>query len=195
MIKRTFLLFVGFMLLIALASPQAHAGKVRVNWRFAGTLINNILEFDLSTQQPTPTALVHGQLKGSPGRAELRSFSGKSIVIGSSPDCSGNNLLAISITENPIVITFRDLSLLFAQLKTGEQGDFCLDLSTGSGEGEIPIMFTGGRGRFEGANGWAVIKAETQAVSSNGNFSGETATVKGWVTLPHDNDDGDKNDD
>lgn len=191
MIKRTFLLFIGFMLLIALASPQVQARKkeVRVNWRFAGTFITNIVEFDPTINFPegdtTVTALIHGQLKGRPGRAELRSFAGRSTPPVPSEGCfDGAGGFAISITENPIVITFPNLSLLFAKLATSTTGDVCLDFSTGRGEGVIPIMFTGGRGRFEGASGNAEIKFETQAVSSSGNFSGETATVKGTIFLP-----------
>ena len=82
-------------------------------------------------------------------------------------------------------------SLLFAKLAEGAVGDFCLEIDPGTGmptgmsEGKIPIMFTGGRGRFEGASGEAMIEGEIEAVSSNLNFSGETATVKGWVILPH----------
>lgn len=196
MIKRYFLPFIGFILLIALASPQVQAGKkeVRVNWRFAGTFITNILEIDPLTQETTPTALVHGQLKGPPGRAELRVFAGKTSVPEFSDNCfDGAPGLALSILENPIVITFPDLSLLFAKLAEGAVGDICLELDpdvlpaiipTGRSGGKIPIMFTGGRGRFEGASGEAMIEAEIEAVSSNGNFSGETATVKGWVILP-----------
>ena len=194
MIKRYFLLFIGFILLVAMAGPPVQAGEkeVRVNWRFAGTFINNILEFDLLTQEPHPTALVHGQLKGPPGRAELRVFAGTTSVPEFSPDCfDGAPGLAFFILENPIVITFPDLSLLFAKLAENKVGDFCLELEmpvgipTGRSEGKIPIMFTGGRGRFEGASGEAMIEAELEAVSINGNFSGETATVKGWVILPH----------
>ncbi len=193
MIKRTFLLFVACMLLIALASPQVQARKkeVRVNWRFAGTFITNIVQVvNPMTGDTAPTALVHGQLKGRPGRAELRVFAGRSTVPVFSADCfDGAPGLALSILENPIVITFPNLSLLFAKLAEGPPGDFCLELDTagiptGRGKGVIPIMFTGGRGKYKDASGQAVIEAETEAVSSNGNFSGETATVKGTIILP-----------
>ena len=191
MIKRTFLLFVGFVLLIALASPQVQARKkeVRVNWRFAGTFITNIVEFDPTINFPegdtTVTALIHGQLKGRPGKAELRSFAGRSTLLGPN-GCLVNDTagVGIRIDENPIVITFPNLSLLFAKLEDGKTGDVCLDFSTGRGEGVIPIMFIGGRGKFEGASGNAEIKFETQAVSSSGNFSGETGTIKGEIRLP-----------
>ena len=44
-------------------------------------------------------------------------------------------------------------------------------------------MFTGGRGRFEGATGSAVIVAETEPVSSDGSLSGETGTTVGTIVL------------
>ncbi len=87
----------------------------------------------------------------------------------------------IPITENPLIFTFTgDLSLLFA---TGA-GEFCVDLLTGRGTGTIDLTFTGGTGRFEGATGEAVIVFETESVSSNGSFSGETGTIVGEIVLP-----------
>ena len=97
----------------------------------------------------------------------------------------------IPITENPLVFRFTDdLSLLFA---TGA-GEFCLDLLTGRGTGTVDLIFTGGRGRFEGATGEAVTVFETEPVSSEGSFSGETGRTVGVIVLPDDDDDDDDDD-
>jgi hypothetical protein len=187
MIRKTFLLFTSFVLFVVLAGVQVQAGskRVPVNWRFSGTLMTNIVVFDATILDTALTGAVHGQLKGSPGTAQLQLFSGRSTDPVFSQDCfDGAGGFTISVTDNPLVITFPDGSLLFANLATGMTGEFCLDFTTGRGEGTIPIMFIGGRGRFEGASGQAMIEGETQAISADGNFSGETATVKGMIILP-----------
>ena len=88
--------------------------------------------------------------------------------------------------ENPLVFTFKDLSLLFAK---GGSGVVCIDLQNpGITTFEIEIEFMGGRGRFEGATGVAVIKGEGEAVSADGSFIGETGTIDGWISAPFQDD-------
>ena len=46
------------------------------------------------------------------------------------------------------------------------------------------ITFAGGRGKYEGATGTAVITGEAQAVSADGTFLAETGTIVGTIIVP-----------
>ena len=209
------ILFVGFMLLgalglsaLAIGSGKADgtvdmdlrfAGNgngndtVDMNLRFAGTFLNSIQYVAPGAVETTGSPLIHLHAKGSPGPCEITLFGGSDEVAEFPSDCCGSEFpggggpacLLISITENPLVFTFTaDLSLLFA---TGA-GEFCLDLLTGSGTGTVDLIFTGGRGRFEGATGEAVTVFEIEPVSSEGALSAETGQTVGTILLPDDDD-------
>ena len=168
---------------------------VDVNMRFAGSFATNILHVDPSTGEVVDSSLINVQAKGTLGSAEIRGFGGRSTV---PPvfleNCLGSegNFLSFDILENPLVFTFKDLSLLFAK---GGSGVVCIDLQNpGITTFEIEIEIMGGRGRFEGATGVAVLKGEGEAVSADGSFIGETGTIDGWISAPfqnnkHTNDD------
>ena len=158
---------------------------VDVNMRFAGSFATNILHVDPSTGAVVDSSLINVQAKGTLGSAEIRGFGGRSTV---PPvfltNCLGSDgeFLSFDILENPLVFTFKDLSLLFAK---GGSGVVCIDLQNpGITTFEIEIEIMGGRGRFEGATGVVVIKGEGEAVSSDGSFIGETGTIEGWISAP-----------
>ena len=87
-----------------------------------------------------------------------------------------------NILENPLVFTFNDLSLLFAN---GSE-TLCSNQNTGLTEFEINITFMGGRGRFEDATGQAVIRGESVGVNNDFSFNGQTGTIVGTIFLPAD---------
>ena len=148
--------------------------EVKMDLRFAGAFISGAL----------PSSIIHVTGVGSPGRVEIRGFGGMSTFVGFVFGCLGSSdlLLQIDIDENPLVFRFQDLSLLFAK---GGSGTICIDaLGTGLLDFEINLMFDGGRGRFEGATGQAVITGEAEPVSSDGSFLAETGTVVGTIILP-----------
>jgi hypothetical protein len=161
---------------------QAEDKTVNMDLHFAGAFANDVLHFNPVTGATVPSTLLHVQAKGSPGRAEIRGFGGTTGGIVFSPDCfDGAPGLIISVLENPLIFTFSDLSLLFAN----GSGEICLDLGgTGKVLFVIDIFFTGGRGRFEGATGDAVIEGEAEPLSSDGSFAAETGTVVGTIVLP-----------
>ncbi len=184
------ILFVGFTLLgaaLAIGSGNGNAdGTVDMNLRIAGTFITAVQYVAPSTGEATAGAFGQFKAKGSPGRADITLFGTQDQAVGFPPDedcCGGPACLLISIIENPLVFTFDDLSLLFSNTGPGG-GELCLDLFTGRSTGTIDIEFTGGTGRFEGATGEAVIVFETESVSSDGSFSGETGTIVGEIVLP-----------
>ncbi len=185
--KNTAIGLATVILILAGGLPLTAAADkvVEMNLRFAGTIATGIMHVDPTTGLTVPTVLIHNQAKGKPGKAVIRGFGGRDIPPGPPMfgTCLGSTslFLEVSIMENPLVFTFNDLSLLFAK---GGSGTICVDLITGLTEFEINIMFMGGRGRFEGATGQAMIKGEAEPVSSDGSFLGETGTIVGWINLP-----------
>ena len=162
--------------------PDAHV--VEIDLRFAGTLTPSIMHVDPTTGLTVTSALGHSHAKGSPGKAEIRGFGGRATL---DPDpvttCLGSSdgpFIIITIEENPGIFTFEDLSLLYSN----GSGTGCFNLMTGLFKAEINIMFIGGRGRFEGATGHAVIVVENDNVSTDGSFVGQTGTIVGWIILP-----------
>ena len=161
----------GVILLVAIGLPRtAVAGEVEMNLRFAGAFISS---------NSLPSALIHVTAKGSPGKVEIRGYGGVDAVFGFDPMCLGSPGFRIDILENPLIFKFQDLSLLFAK---GGTGTICVR-ATGS-DFEINLMFDGGRGRFEGATGTAVITGEAEAVDSAGTFLAETGTIVGTIIVP-----------
>ena len=162
---------------------------VEMDMRFAGTLATDFLHVHPMTGATVTSPLLHFQTKGKPGKAVVRVFGGR--ITG--PDfppvttCLGATdgpFLKFTIVEGPFVFTFKDLSLLFAK---GAAGTICFNLITLLSEFESNVMFTGGRGKFEGATGQAVFRGESEAVSDDFSFSGITGTIVGWINLPGDN--------
>ena len=185
-IKNTSVRLATVVLVLAGGLPLTAVADKEVNMdlRFAGAFATGILHVDPMTGNTVPTALIHVTAVGSPGRAEIRAFGGVDTFIGFVVGCLGSSdvLLQINIDENPLIFRFQDLSMLFAK---GGSGTICIDaLGTGLIDFEINLMFDGGRGRFEGATGQAVITGEAEPVSSDGSFLAETGTVVGTIILP-----------
>jgi len=180
--------FATVMLALASGLPLTADAEqmVDVKMRFAGAFATNINHVDPMTGNTVDSSLIHVQAKGNLGRAEIRGFGGRSMAPAPTPmgSCLGSEglFLSFEITENPLVFIFKDLSLLFAK---GGSGMVCIDLlNPGITTFEIEIEFMGGRGRFEGATGVAVIKGNGEAVSADGSFIGETGTIDGWISAP-----------
>ncbi len=159
--------------------PPVDDNIVEMDMRFAGTFFNSD-ELNIG----------HFRAKGSPGSATIRFVT---VPAGGLPPdfpsdcCTGTvsfSCLLAHNTANPLIFTFDDLSLLFANIKEGTAGDICVDLSTGGVQARIEVEFTGGKGRFEGATGEAVVLAEIEVVSPDGTLSGETGTIVGEIVLP-----------
>ncbi len=170
----------GIFLFVVAGLPQtALADKtVKMDLRFAGAFISGSL----------PSTLIHVQAKGKPGKAVIRGYGAAGADAISFPTaCLGlsgpmGSILRVSAAEDPLIFTFQDLSLLFAD----GSGEICVELTppTGKVEFRFDITFIGGRGRFEGAIGQAVIPGEAESVSADGSFSGETGTIVGTIFLP-----------
>jgi len=200
-IKNTFIGIATVVLVLAGGLPlTAAADKViEMDLRFAGNFVaSGIKHLDLSTptvpDDTTASPLIHVQAKGKPGRAVIRGFGGGGDAVPvMSSNCLGTPGVFLSITadEDPLIFTFKDLSMLFAD----GSGQICIDLITGLSTFEFNIMFIGGRGDFESATGQAVITGEAEPVSADGSFLAETGTIVGWIVVPDDDDDDDDDSD
>ncbi len=175
----------GALLLVAIGMLQtAVAKEIKMDLRFAGAFVTGIMHVvDPVTGGTAPSALIHTNSVGSPGRAVTRGFGGVSMPAGPPiADCLGIPFgLPIAVLENPLVFTFQDLSLLYAK---GGSGLICIDLGTGALKFVIDIEFDGGTGRFEGATGGAVITGEGVPLNSAGTFLAETGTTVGTIIVP-----------
>jgi len=183
--KNTAIGLATVILILAGGLPStAVADKVvNMDLRIAGGFAIGIKRVNPLTGATVTSALIHANAVGSPGRAEIRGFGGTDVFVGFVLDCLGSPGLKIDVLENPLVFAFKDLSLLFAK---GGDGTICIDTVSGDNRFEINISFDGGRGRFEGATGEAVITGEAEPVSSDGSFLGETGTIVGWINVPGD---------
>ncbi len=181
----------GAIMLIAIGLPKTAVAdrEIKMDLRFAGAFVaSGIVHLDLSTMDPTDTTaspLIHVQARGKPGRAVIRGFGAG----GSAPPvfvttCLGSSSVAgflrILAGEDPLLFTFKDLSLLFAD----GTGEICIDLATGLSTFRFDIVFFGGRGDFLDATGTAVITGEAEPVSADGSFLAETGTIVGTITVP-----------
>jgi hypothetical protein len=167
----------GIFLFVVAGLPQtALADKtVKMDLRFAGAFISNSL----------PSPLIHVQAKGKPGKAVIRGYGANpalDAVEAPVLECLGSPGVFARITaaEDPLIFTFNDLSLLFAD----GSGEICLDLATFDSVFRFDITFTGGRGKYEGATGTAVITGEAHPVSVDGSFLAETGTIVGTIIVP-----------
>ncbi len=167
----------GIFLFVAAGLPQTAVADevVEMDLRFAGAFISNSL----------PSTLIHVQAKGEPGKAVIRGY-GAGTAADPDPvvtdNCLGSTgaFLSIIAGEDPLVFTFKDLSLLFAD----GSGEICVDLTTFNSVFRFDITFTGGRGKYEGATGTAVITGEAHPVSADGSFLAETGTIVGTIIVP-----------
>jgi|GEM_PF-4322723 len=204
MIKRYFLLLIGFILLVAVAAPPVQAGgrgghhhhrrhkEVRIDWQVAGAFYNGL------AQLPNPdngVFLFHTEAKGKPGRATIvgvnQGGSGSINPLNLDGCFVDADLKQIPVSppgENSLVATFEDLSVLnMAADLDGDRLDEafnCIRFNPFRFDFVVPIKFVGGFGRFEGATGEGIIRGQSMLVVPGSNFGSEIGTIKGTIIFP-----------
>ncbi len=205
MYKRNFLLFIGFILLIAVAGPGVQAGddddddQVTVDWQFAGASFSGVAQ----TGSSVPAILIHTQTKGPPGRATISGVN----IGGSDPILAGNTdgcffgadlklILDVFETDPPfepaeisLTATFKGLSVLNMALDEDlirlADTFFCVGFVPARFDAvNVPIIFTGGFGRFEGATGEGSFTFQSMPAIPGSNFGSQIGTITGTVILP-----------
>ena len=185
MIKRYFLLFLGFILLVAMAAPPVqaggwkghhHRGKTRINWKVSGTIV--FVQFAIPTAtgiDNTPGLMIDAFLKGEPSRAQFRVLAATTEAPSDFiPDCGGPGQY---FAFDDMVTTFEDLSMLFAKMDPFLRGWLCF-----TGEPAVANMvITGGTGKYKDAQGQYQGIFDGTTVGDSGALIAETGTIKGWI--------------
>lgn len=205
MIKRYFLLLIGFILFIAVAGPPVQAWvkygdhhhrhrnkKVRVDWRIAGAFYNRLAQVG----DNNAVFLFHTEAKGKPGDATIVGINqGPGTGMMPAADLlgcfEGADLKLVAIpgeqqNENSLAATFEDLSVLnmvYDETRV-EEAFNCIRFSDSRFDFVVPIKFVGGFGRFEGATGEGIIRGQSIPVIQGSGFGTEIGTITGTVILP-----------
>ena len=180
--KSAFLaVFIGAIAVLGTQTSGA-TGDRYVFLRIAGDFVQSIEQTDVdAVGAPTGTTstrgIVRAQARGNLGRADLTAVAGSQ---GGPPAfderCPEDFLRVTLITPNSLVLTFRDLSLLYGD---GE-GVVCVNFATGEEYTAIDGVWLGGTGRFQNAAGeWSIrfdtftrVNPTTQLIAESGTITG-----------------------
>ncbi len=178
--------FIGVFAVLGaqIASAEGDRG---VFLRFAGDFIQNLEQTDAVAGVPIDSTsllgLVRAKVKGNLGRADLtavtKSNNVEPVWDERCPDY-GVFFKVVDITDNSLVLTFSDLSLLYGD----GQGVVCINFANGEQYIAVEGMWLGGTGRFRNANGEFSIRFdEFILVSPNTQVVAEAGTIAGTIDL------------
>ena len=185
-------LFIGALAILG-AQIASAKGDRPVFLRFAGDFIQHIEQTDAVNGVPGDTTrllgLVRAKVKGNLGRADLtaatKSVNLEPVWDEKCPD-SGLFLKVVEITDNDLVFTFSDLSLLYGH----GQGVVCINFAEGERFLEQYIAvegeWLGGTGRFRNTKGEFSIRFDEYIpVSPNTQVVAEAGTITGTLSRNH----------
>lgn len=180
--------FVGVMAVLGTQVASAEEDR-HVFMRFAGDFIQHLeqTDADVNGVPVGPTSLlglVRAKVKGNLGRADLTAATKASYPIPA-PDmdnCPAGFFKVVVITDNSLVFTFSDLSLLYGN----GQGVVCVNFGTGAQYIAVEGEWLGGTGRFLNANGEFSIRFDEYIpVNPNAQIVAEAGTITGTLSLDH----------
>jgi len=121
--------------------------------------------------------MIDAFLKGAPGRAQFRVLAaGGDNPVVPIPECGG---VGQYFAFDDMVITFEDLSMIFAKQDPDNPGWNCFTPEPAVAN----MVITGGTGKYEGAGGNYRGIFEGTTVGDSGALIAETGTIKGWIEL------------
>lgn len=175
----------GIGIFAVLGAQVANAEEGRhVFLRFAGNLIKNVEQTDVDANEvPIGTStlgLVRAKAKGNLGPADLTAVAKtQNLIPAPDPACPDGFVKVAQITDNNLVLTFSDLSLLYGD----GQGFVCVNFGTGEQYAAVDGEWLGGTGRFRNAEGDFSIRFDDFAtVSPNTQVVAETGTITGALS-------------
>ncbi len=171
-------------------ADDAHKAK-RVDMKFAGTLLLNLEQQQFSSGMPNGTGFIgvaRAKAVGNLGWADV-SAATKAEPVPGFPEydarCPAGFLKVAEITDNNLVFTFFDLSLLYGD----GTGVVCFEFD----ENFLPIdrfvsvqgEWLGGTKRFANVEGeFSLVSEELVEISPNTQFSAESGRITGFLRRP-----------
>ncbi|MBT8108539.1 MAG: hypothetical protein KJP17_09900 [Gammaproteobacteria bacterium] len=177
--------FIGVLAILGAQTTSADEDR-HVFLRFAGDLVQHLEQTDAVGGVPTgPTSLsgiVRAKVKGNLGRGDLTAVA-KSSGVGPDPvfdeRCPDYFMKIVDITDNTLVLTFADLSLLYGN----GNGVVCMNFMTFEQYVAVEGVWLGGTGRFRNANGEFSIRFDESAeVNGNTQVTAEVGTITGTLS-------------
>ena len=179
-IKLLLVVFVGLFTVLAAQTASAN-GDRPVFLRWAGDFIQNLEQTDVDEfGNPIGTSnlgLVRARAVGNLGSADVTAVT-KGVNLIPEPDdrCPGGFMKVVEITDNSLVATFSDLSLLYGD----GQGVVCINFASGEQYVSVEGVWLGGTARFRNATGdfsihfeeFALVNPNTQVVAESGTITG-----------------------
>jgi hypothetical protein len=177
--------FIGVFALLGLQTASAE-GDRHVSLRFAGDFIQNLEQMDVDgngvpMEMSSALGLIRAKVKGNLGQADLTAVTKTEIVVPM-PDskCPDGFFKVAEITDNSLVFTFSDLSLLYGD----GQGVVCINFANGEQYVAVEGLWLGGTARFRNAKGEFSIRFdEFDLVSPNTQVVAEAGTITGTLNL------------
>lgn len=170
------------------AQTASADGDRHVFLRFAGDFIQNLEQTDVGVSgMPVGTStlgLVRAKVKGNLGRADLTAVTktGLPNTVSVGTSCPAGFTKVADITDNNLVFTFSDLSLLYGD----GNGVVCVILTTGEQYVAVEGWWLGGTGRFRNAKGEFSIRFdEFVPLNENTQVVAEAGTITGTLSRDH----------
>ena len=178
--KVLLVVIVGLFTVLGAQIASADGGRP-VFLRWAGDFIQNLEQTDVDEFGiPIGTSnvgLIRGRAVGNLGSADVTAVTQAMYVMPVPDDrCPSGFMKVVEITDNSLVFTFSDLSLLYGD----GQGVVCINLDNGAQYIAVDGVWLGGTARFQNAAGefsihfdeFALVNPYTQVVAESGTMTG-----------------------
>ena len=178
--------FVGLFTVLAAQTASAE-GDRPVFLRWAGDFIQNLEQTDFDEfGMPIGTSnlgLVRGRAVGNLGSADATAVTkAENLIPGPDDRCPDGFTKVANITDNSLVFTFSDLSLLYGD----GQGVVCVNFDNGEQYAAVEGVWLGGTGRFRNAEGeFSISFDEFALVNPNTQVIAESGTITGTLSRDH----------
>jgi len=158
-----------------IVADNAYSESIPVNWRVAGTVVP--IPIPGAAPDAQSAIMIQAFVKGAPGKAQFTVISTPSDFNPNHPECGGGP--GQNFSPNDMVITFEDLSMIFAKLDDTQGGWVCFGLDGLTAVANMVV--DGGTGKYEGASGYFKGEFEGNQVGDSGLLSAETGTIVGHI--------------